>query len=1153
MAQDELEDDLLRVRQGRLDESAEFANLRRLLSAPRGQSVYLPSFRSQSRQGRPFREIEHRFPTAYRVDATKGAFVSTFHFQQSFLSRRPLPSLPRSVQAGKRTAIWPTRGQAKLVKSAVAGARYHRDQRVWTLPSGHRFLKTAIGQALCSPITRAASTLRRTKATRIGIRKRAIWFAHYVTRTGPLADRADELVSDKAGPIIESTIGTSADELSWSWTGIDAAEPRVDGRVQERLIIELPHWLPPEEMRRILQRFGAELTAHGLPWAGAVHRPDPHGDSRNFHVHIVVGTRPIIGWEMRAADNDPTTLRRTPIFAQKKDRATQGEMWIAHLRKIYADIVNETALDWANQEKALVPRIFHAGSNAELGIAAIPFRHRGPRRSAIDRRIAAHGDEPRRIPVREVSDERRMAQILRGFNADQASFLALCERIERIAVSSDTTDSIGSSHASLLAAADTAATAIELCKEKIEAVLAEFQVDRDDESPITDHDRMSSDRIRELVDAVRITVSRSHEIEKELIAVIAQSEITPTISSTSEIVATEAKSSTKELEQAEVTIDHSSAENKSPIRPIEEQRHFAELSSGKRLETEQSTPLHHVPVMPPPEPPQSIIAVREALFRRLQGHRRAIAIIKERGWRHGATATRHAEAREAQFEAFKRRLAAEEAVERCGRLIKSISEGSLETIGPNDASSHDASNHNIQANLEKFSNELDVTDRHISETEQALEGWEEIERKLQDAPYIDERLRDPKNLAPQMLEEADPAWVIAEFQRQLKKCRWIPRHHGQRIVKPRHHDADIVLGDVLETKVHFSQESGWTIDFPYLSSESTRRDATDQQRLWMALITQLFMTTTQSLGNEETASILKLYGFTEIEPDKSGVIEIRNSDGLLRVARDGRFASVYGANVNLHATFEALAHARDNRCGDFALQKILIGKKEPPLAFYPDDPSRRIDLVKIANDIVLLHEPQPIDRQRVQLVGHALNEHRNALEAFHPPLKPTEKDVAANDTSTRPPLTETEKRIEADLEYVREQRRHLAYQKSDGGILGRMTRGIMQWWRDTTEVQGDESQSTNKPSKRSSVSFDAQSFERRVSQSASSTTAPSAAPRIKQSGTTPAAAVAQPTAAVRPAASTQLPISGRLASGGDSVRDVIQSVRSRGRDRDRGR
>ncbi len=1151
MARDELEDDLLRTRAGRLDESAEHSNIRRLLHTPRRRSGYMPSFRSQQRKTRAFQEIEHRYPATYRIEATRSAVVTPFHMQQTYLSRRPLPSLPTAVLTGRRTPIWPSRRQAKILKS-VPGARYHRGSRVWTLPSDHRFLRTPLGKALSSPLARTTATLRRTRIGRDGIKRQAIWFAHYLTRTGPLADRADELVHDRAGPIVEGTIGKSADELSSFWSAADAAEPRVDARIQERLIIEVPCWLPPEEMRKILQRFGAELTARGLPWVGAVHRPDPHGDPRNVHIHIVVGTRPIVGWETRALDNDSTTHHRTPIFAKKKDRGTQGEMWIAHLRQIYAEIVNQISLEWAQREGTLVPRIFHAGSNAEIGIETVPSRHQGPRRSAIDRRIAARGNEPRHVPIYEAPDERRIVQILRGFNADQAAFLALCERIERLAIDADSTEAIRNIHVSLITGADTTAAAIELCEAKIEAILAEFQADRDDEDPIIEGDRVLSDTIRKLTDTVRIAVARSHEIENELIAALAQSEMAPTGAPTTEIAATETKSSTKELEQAEATVDHLPAISKSVIHPIEEKALYAEPSSGESPETERSEPSHHV-LATPPEQTQNAIVVRETLIQRLQDHHRAIAIIKERGWLRGATATRHVEAREAQFEAFKRRLAAEDAVERCESLVKSISENSPENIEPNGASPHGASHHNSQVDFEQLSNELELADHRISETQQALERWEEIERKLQDVPYIDERLRDPKNLIPRTLEESDPVWVIAEFQRQLKKCRWVPRHHGQRIVKPMLRGADIALGDVLEAKIRYSQENGWAMEFPRILTQSAHREATDQQRLWMALIAQLFETTTQSTGSKETAGILKRYGFTKIEPDKNGVIEIRKSDGLLRVARDGRFANVYGSNVDLHAAFDALAHARHDSNSDIALQKILGSKKEPPLVFYPNDPERKVDLIKIADDILHLREIQPIDRQRVQFVGHALKVHEKALETFHPLSKPTEKQVAVDDSSSRRPLIEAESQTEANLEHAREPRRHLTRQEDDSGIFGRLTRGITRWWREKIEIQGGESRSTMNPSKRSPVNFDARSFERQGSRGASSTKAQSGSPQIKQTDTKAAMHAARPAAVARPAAPPQSPNIGDTAASGSSVHDVIQSMRSRGRDRDRGR
>lgn len=1113
MAQNEPEDDLLRTRQGRLDESAELANLKRLLSTPRGRSVYLPSFRSLSRQGRPFREIEHRFPTAYRIDATKGAIVSTFHFQQTFLSRRPLPSLPRSVLAGKRTAIWPTRGQVKLVKSTVAGARYHRHQRVWTLPSGHRFLNTALGQALCSPIARAASTMRRREATRMGIRRLAIWFAHYVTRTGPLADKVTELVSDKAGPIIESTIGISADELSWSWTGIDAAEPRVDGRIQERLIIELPHWLPPEEMRKILQRFGAELTARGLPWAGAVHKPDPHGDSRNFHLHIVVGTRPVIRWEIRPLDSDPTSHRREPIFANKKDRTTQGEIWVAHLRKIYAEIVNQISLEWAQRERTLVPRIFHPGSNLELGITATPSQHRGPRRSAIDRRIIARGEGPRRVPAYEIPDERRMARILRGFNADQATFFALCERIERLSVDSEATEAIRSSHTSLLTAADTAAAAIELCEEKIEAVLAEFQVDRDGEGQIARDDRMPSDRLREFVDAVRVAVARSHEIEKELISLLAQSAAPSAIPQANEreiarpqpIVITQA--------QAEAVIDHQSENNTPPLSSVEVAPHEPELSLDGHREPARSAMLRRAVDTTRHGEQQSLTGAINTFRWILEHDRKALEAIKATGVFDGTTPTQHQEAKDAHFGVFKKHLAADESFRRCERLVALICNERSNGPPPKDAGQQNEIHHSDPVTAENVLASFEESGRHVSALAAAFDRWQEIERRLKEVPYIDARLSEPKNLVPWKLDEVDPIWAIAEIQRQLSKCCWIPRHRGQRIVKKTLHDLEISLGDELEARIRYSRTAGWTIDSPNLGNQP----ATNRQRLWRQLICKLFEISSLSIGIDETANILKRYGFSDVEANENGVIEIRRHDGLLRVARDGRFAHVYGKNVELHAVCDAFSRLRSGRASFFNIQKILEAKTEPPIARDTNALNQAIDLNKIADGIHYARESEPIGRQYVRLTDTPLFEHQAALNEFHPELKtpPLARRASATEGTTQQSQREITKSVAAPRVD------HATINRQSATQYG----GYPDW-----QSRRDISSSWTRPQTKTAAST------------------PNQKPNEPSTQHTPS----KP-AAVAPAPAQKPNTGDPTTPTGISARDAIRGIQARGRDRDRGR
>ena len=79
-----------------------------------------------------------------------------------------------------------------------------------------------------------------------------------------------------------------------------------------------------EGRRRILRGLGVEFEELGLPWLGVVHRPDPHSDQRNYHIHLIYHDRPAF-----------ETLDGKLRFMRRKCPACRGRDFIPSLRERY--------------------------------------------------------------------------------------------------------------------------------------------------------------------------------------------------------------------------------------------------------------------------------------------------------------------------------------------------------------------------------------------------------------------------------------------------------------------------------------------------------------------------------------------------------------------------------------------------------------------------------------------------------------------------------------------------------------------------------------------------------------------------------------------------------------------------------------------------
>jgi MobA/MobL family len=122
---------------------------------------------------------------------------------------------------------------------------------------------------------------------------------------------------------------------------------RGNGGVYKHVIIALPHQLTPLERLALLEELVAPLREMGLPFCAALHRPDPKGDPRNFHAHILHSQRPMTyegpnQWSFAASKltwfdcREGMLLQRRLIaaaFNRALERAGHEERWTSMSRE----------------------------------------------------------------------------------------------------------------------------------------------------------------------------------------------------------------------------------------------------------------------------------------------------------------------------------------------------------------------------------------------------------------------------------------------------------------------------------------------------------------------------------------------------------------------------------------------------------------------------------------------------------------------------------------------------------------------------------------------------------------------------------------------------------------------------------------------------
>lgn len=156
------------------------------------------------------------------------------------------------------------------------------------------------------------------------------------------------------------------------WNAAEFAETRKNSTVAREYEVALPDELSEAGQKSLARDFAAEIAwKYGVAADVCIHEPDPRGDQRNRHAHILTTTRVV------------TANGFGPKTRVLDERASGQVEWI---REKWAEMCN-TALEREQRPE----RVSHLSLSAQ-GLTREPEQHMGPTATAMQRR----GVEPDR-------------------------------------------------------------------------------------------------------------------------------------------------------------------------------------------------------------------------------------------------------------------------------------------------------------------------------------------------------------------------------------------------------------------------------------------------------------------------------------------------------------------------------------------------------------------------------------------------------------------------------------------------------------------------------------------------------------------------------------------------------------------------------------
>jgi MobA/MobL family len=170
-------------------------------------------------------------------------------------------------------------------------------------------------------------------------------------------------------------------------------EPGRGGRIQSRMILELPHEISPQERLNLAKEFTQVFEEKGLPYWAVIHAPDHHNDKRNNHLHIAFSERPAKRmlhpetgqpvWDFTIVETKilPNRLKRQHRpYRQPKDRDLNNKNWIPMQRRRFSKLMNEYLA------RAGVDRKTDHRKYKQMGIDATPIQRLSPTEYNFEKR-----------------------------------------------------------------------------------------------------------------------------------------------------------------------------------------------------------------------------------------------------------------------------------------------------------------------------------------------------------------------------------------------------------------------------------------------------------------------------------------------------------------------------------------------------------------------------------------------------------------------------------------------------------------------------------------------------------------------------------------------------------------------------------------------
>ncbi|MBM1175216.1 MobA/MobL family protein [Microvirga arabica] len=146
-------------------------------------------------------------------------------------------------------------------------------------------------------------------------------------------------------------------------TGAIKVSPGRGGRVQTRIIAELPHEITAAQRLTLARKYCEAFEEQRLRYWAVIHAPDKHNDRRNFHLHVVLSERPAkrifnpdtitSDWDFDIVEeylSDCRHKRTRRRFMQPRIRAMNSREWVKSERQRYCTILN-SALEEAGRSK----------------------------------------------------------------------------------------------------------------------------------------------------------------------------------------------------------------------------------------------------------------------------------------------------------------------------------------------------------------------------------------------------------------------------------------------------------------------------------------------------------------------------------------------------------------------------------------------------------------------------------------------------------------------------------------------------------------------------------------------------------------------------------------------------------------------------------